>query len=66
MKPILKNNQISIQTRRALECYCEPNVIYECKDWTISEQIQKQLEIPLENAIYLMDFKEIKRNSDAT
>ena len=34
----------SIQTRRALEYYIEPLLIYGWEAWTISKQIQKKLE----------------------
>ena len=41
---ILTNNHISILTRRALEYYIEPILIYGCEAWTISKQLQKILE----------------------
>ncbi|GFN75464.1 E3 ubiquitin-protein ligase shprh [Plakobranchus ocellatus] len=45
MKTILTNKHISIETRkRALQCYLEPVLMYGCKAWTISKQIQNKLE----------------------
>ncbi|GFO41770.1 endonuclease-reverse transcriptase [Plakobranchus ocellatus] len=45
MKTILTNKHISIETRkRALQCYIEPVLMYGCKAWTISKQIQNKLE----------------------
>ena len=45
MISILTNNHISIQTRRrVLECYIEPILMYECKAWTISKEVQKKLD----------------------
>ena len=41
MKSILTNNRISIHTRRrALECYIESILMYRCKAWAISKQVQ--------------------------
>ena len=45
MKAILAINHILIQTRSgALERCIEPILIYGCEAWTISKQVQKQLE----------------------
>ena len=38
------NEIISIHTRRALECYIEPVLMYGCKAWKISKQFQKKQE----------------------
>ncbi|GFO16834.1 hypothetical protein PoB_004333900 [Plakobranchus ocellatus] len=42
---ILTNKHISMETRkRALQCYIESVLMYGCKAWTISKQIQNKLE----------------------
>ena len=66
------NKQISTHTKRALVCHYKLGLIYGCETWTISEQLQKKLEIVYmwfqqKNDTFfftnLMDCKEIKRNS---
>ncbi|GFO43439.1 RNA-directed DNA polymerase from mobile element jockey [Plakobranchus ocellatus] len=45
MKTILTNKHISIETRkRAFQCYIEPVLMCGCEAWTISKQIQNNLE----------------------
>ncbi|GFO14411.1 LOW QUALITY PROTEIN: hypothetical protein PoB_004091600 [Plakobranchus ocellatus] len=45
MKTILTNKHIYIETtKRALQCYIEPVLMYGCEAWTISKQIQDKLE----------------------
>ena len=46
MKSVLTDRYISNHTRkRALECYIEPILIYECETWIISKQLNMKLEI---------------------
>ncbi|GFR64083.1 endonuclease-reverse transcriptase [Elysia marginata] len=45
MRAVLTNTHISIQTRkRVLQCYIKPILLYGCKGWTISKQIEAKLE----------------------
>ena len=41
MKAILANNHNWIHTRRALECYIEPILLYRMEAWIVSNQVKK-------------------------
>ena len=64
MKSILRNNNISIHIRRAIKCYIEPILMYGCEAWTILKVTKEtggnRNMVPEENAMNLMDCKEIK------
>ena len=58
-----------LASKRALGCCIKPITVYGCETWTISKQLQfiKETEsnrnvVLTENAMNLMDCKEIKRN----
>ncbi|GFR60265.1 ankyrin-1 [Elysia marginata] len=43
MKPLLTNNKISFATRRVLQCYIEPILMYGCETWTINKKTHGKL-----------------------
>ena len=63
MKSLFTNNHVLTQTRRALDCYIEPILMYGCLNnfnTTTKGTGGNRNMVPEENAMNLMECKEIK------